>query len=81
MRPELALKLGGSDQLDSIDRRFCSLLESAGRDYKQGYQFIVDFAKKVVDAWHVSEVRENYYPFHRDRLEHHVKSIAKTLSL
>ncbi len=78
----LALQLGGSDQFDSIARhRFYAMLESAGRDYEMGYQFIIDFAKKVVDAWQLARVKENYSPHHCERLELHVRSIAQSLSL
>ena len=78
----LALQLGGSDKFDSIARRrFYALLESAGRDYEKGYQFIIDFAKKVVDVWQLASVKENYSPLHCERLELHVRSIAQALSL
>ena len=79
---ELALQLGGSVKFDSINRRrFYALLESAGRDYEKGYQFIIDFAKMVVDAWQLASVKGNYSPLHCERLEIHVKSIAHALSL
>ena len=78
----LALQLGGSDKFDSIARRrFYALLESAGRDYEKGYQFIIDFAKMVVDAWQLASVKGNYSPLHCERLELHVRSIAQALSL
>jgi hypothetical protein len=57
------------------------LLKNAGRDYEKGYQFIIDFAKQVVDAWQLASVKENYSPLHRERLEIHVKSIAQSLNL
>ncbi len=82
LRRELALQLGGSDKFDSTKRlRFYSLLKNAGRDFEKGYQFIIDFAKQVVDAWQLASVKENYSPLHRERLEIHVKSIAQSLNL
>ena len=82
LRRELALQLGGSDKFDSTKRlRFYSLLKNAGRDYEKGYQFIIDFAKQVVDAWQLASVKENYSALHRERLEIHVKSIAQSLNL
>ena len=80
--PELALQLGGSDKFDSsASHRFYALLESAECDYEKGYQFIIDFARKVVDAWQLTSVKENYSSRHRERLELHVTSVAKSLSL